>query len=32
LRVSLEEGVGTTIRLRFQLAGGERGVIKENHA
>jgi light-regulated signal transduction histidine kinase (bacteriophytochrome) len=32
MRVSLEEGVGTTIRLRFQLAGGERGVIKENHA
>ncbi len=33
MRVSLEEGVGTTIRLRFPVAGGgERGVIKESHA
>jgi hypothetical protein len=33
MRVSLEEGVRTAIRLRFPVAGGEeRGVIKEKHA
>jgi hypothetical protein len=33
MRVSLEEGVGTAIRLRFPVAGGEqKGMIKERHA